>query len=163
MTSLILAAVLQAQIAAVPEENAAEVKRTAVPQTDYATAFKRSLESGRPLVVLLGARWCPGCVQMKESILPRVAEAGGLASVEYAYVDVDRDPRMARRLSLAAAIPQLIRYEKTEDGWKRDLLTGAGSVKQVASFINPKAKKQPKAESPVAALVGWAKSITESD
>ncbi len=115
MTSLILAAVLQAQIAAVPEENAAQAKRTAVPQTDYATAFKRSLESGRPLVVLLAARWCPGCVQMKESILPRVAKAGGLAGVEYAYVD--RDPRMARRLSQAAAIPQLIRYEKTEDGW----------------------------------------------
>lgn len=112
MTTLLLAAILHTQA-------------TTLPNNDYANAHKQSLSSGRPLVVLLGADWCPGCVQMKNSIMPRVAKAGGLANVEFAYVDMDRQPKLAARLTRGGAIPQLIRYEKTKKGWKRDLLVGA--------------------------------------
>ena len=125
MTTLLLAAVLQTQT-------------TALPTNDYAAALKQSVSSGRPLVVLLGANWCPGCVQMKNSIMPQVAKAGGLKNVEFAYVDMDRQPKLAARLTRGGAIPQLIRYEKTKKGWKRDLLVGAHSPKRVTSFVDRK-------------------------
>ena len=163
MTSLILAAVLQAQVAAPSVNDATVTEENVVPRTDYATAFQRSMDSGKPLVVLLGADWCPGCVKMKGSILPQVARAGGLKQVEFAYVDVDRDPKLAGRLSRANAIPQLIRFEKTEEGWQRGLLTGARSVKQVTSFINPGRDKREEPESWTATLTGWAKSVAGAD
>jgi thioredoxin-like negative regulator of GroEL len=98
---------------------------------------------------------------MKDSILPQVAKAGGLKNVEFAYVDIDQEPKLAGRLARANAIPQMIRFEKTEKGWGTDLLTGARSVGQVASFINPE-DQQDKRESPeswIAALINWARSV----
>ena len=123
MTTLLLAAVLQTQAATSTD-------------ADYAGALRQSISSGRPLVVLLGAEWCPGCVQMKNSTMPRVAKAGGLRNVAYAYVDFDRQPKLAARLAGGSAIPQLIRYEKTEKGWKKELLVGAQSPKRVTSFVD---------------------------
>mgnify|MGYP001102380489 CR=1 FL=1 len=152
MTTLMMAALLQVSAAATPAN-------TAAPKADYATAFEQSMASGKPLVVLLGADWCPGCVQMKNSILPRVAKAGGLDGVEFAYVDTDRQPKLSRRLSQAGAIPQLIRYEKSEDGWQRELLVGAQSVKKVTSFVAGKESKRPQSEGWTAGLTGWAQTI----
>jgi thioredoxin-like negative regulator of GroEL len=156
MTTLLITAVLQVSVAATPAN-------TAPTEADYATAFKRSMASGKPLVVLLGADWCPGCVQMKDRVLPKVAKAGGLAQVEYAYVDSDRQPKLAGRLSQARAIPQLIRYEKDEDGWQRDLLVGAQSVKKVTSFVAGKPAKRPESGGLTAALTGWAEAIASRD
>jgi thioredoxin-like negative regulator of GroEL len=156
MTTLLISAVLQVSVAAPPAN-------TALAKADYATAFNRSMASGKPLVVLLGAQWCPGCVQMKNRILPQVAKAGGLAQVEFAYVDTDRQPKLAGRLSQAQAIPQLIRYEKDEDGWQRDLLVGAQSVKKVTDFVAGKPAKRPESGALTAALTGWAEAIAGRD
>ena len=156
MTTLMMTAVLQVSAIATPANSAA-------PEADYATAFKRTMASGRTLVVLLGADWCPGCVQMKNKILPQVAKAGGLDGVEYAYVDTDRQPKLAGRLSQARAIPQLIRYQKSEDGWHRALLVGAQSVKKVTAFVAGKQSKRPKPESSTVRLTGWGKAIAGKD
>jgi len=166
MMSLILAAALQAQVAAVPEDGAEVAAKNTVPQTDYATAFKRSQASGRPLVVLLGADWCPACVRLKRTTLPQVAKLGGLKGVEYAYVDMDRDEKLAGALTRARSIPQLIRFEKTKKGWKRDLLVGAQSVKKVATFIRGKAEPKPeeqRSDDLAAVLTGWAESVAATE
>jgi len=160
MMSLILAAALQAQVAAVPQDGPEAAAKNRVPRTDYATALKRSKASGRPLVVMLGADWCPACVQLKRSTLPQVAKLGGMKGVEYAYVDIDRDDKLADALTRAESIPQLIRFEKTKKGWARDLLVGAQSVKRVAAFIRGKAEPKSEEQRPddlAAVLTGWAK------
>jgi thioredoxin-like negative regulator of GroEL len=102
---------------------------------DYSQAYRRSVETGRPLVVLIGAQWCPGCVEMKNNILPKVAKTGGLDGVEFAYVDADRQPKIAAKLSRAQVIPQLIRLDKTKDGWKDQVLVGAQSPDKVREFL----------------------------
>ena len=56
---------------------------------DYATAFKETEETGRPLVVLIGADWCPGCRQMKYTTIPELEKKGGLRKVAFAYVNTD--------------------------------------------------------------------------
>lgn len=123
MTSLILIAAIQ--LAAAPDQ-----------AEQFEQAFQRSASTGRPLVLLLGAEWCPGCVVMKNEVLPKVAEAGGLAGVEFVYIDIDRNRRLAAKLSKAETIPQLIRYHRTPAGWQYDLLNGAHKAPEVTAFIN---------------------------
>lgn len=110
---------------------------------DLAQAYARSIRSGRPLVILVGAEWCPGCQTMKRKVLPLVARAGGLKEVEYAYVDVDRQPGLAKRLLRGEGIPQLIRIHKTPKGWRGEYLLGAADAEAVTRFVKGEPKPDP--------------------
>jgi thiol-disulfide isomerase/thioredoxin len=105
-------------------------------QEDFNQAYQRSLVSGRPLVVLIGAPWCRACQTMKHSILPRIAGVGGLNRVVFTYVDFDQQRELAARLSRATSIPQLIRFDRTPAGWNSRHLVGAKSPREVYDFIN---------------------------
>jgi len=123
MTCLILTATIQ-------------LAAMSAPADDFDQAYRRSLATGKPLVVLVGAKWCPGCQMMSRKIIPQVAGVGGLADVEFAYVDVDRQADLAGHLLVGKAIPQLIYLQRTRMGWRRQHLTGAHSAKTVSAFIN---------------------------
>lgn len=112
---------------------------------DYATAFKQTAETGKPLVVLVGADWCPGCRQMKYTTIPQLEKKGGLRNVVFAYVNTDEDRSLAGKLMQGSSIPQLVMYTKTGDGWKRQQLTGAQSESSVEAFI-ANAAQEPTAE-----------------
>lgn len=101
----------------------------------YAEAHRQHVDTGRPMVLLVGAEWCPACVQMKNSIMPRVARHGGLAKVAYAQINTDHDSRVAKSMLKGGLIPQLIMYRKTPTGWKRHTLVGAQSPEKVEAFI----------------------------
>ena len=142
MTSLVLATALQAAMLAAEPQNG-----KSAPGQDFQAAVQRSVKSGRPLVVLLGADWCPACRVMKKSTLPEVAKAGGLKNVEFAYVDADREPKLVDALARGNSIPQLIRFQKTDKGWKARYLIGAQTAKQVSSFLEaPPPAKPPAAK-----------------
>jgi thioredoxin-like negative regulator of GroEL len=102
---------------------------------DYATAYKETTESGRPLVVLVGADWCPGCRQMKYSAIPELEKKGGLSKVSFAYVNTDEQGALAGKLMQGSSIPQLIVYHKTDSGWKRQQLTGAHGASDIQAFL----------------------------
>jgi len=102
---------------------------------DYATAFKQAEETGRPLVLLIGADWCPGCRQMKYTTIPELEKKGGLRNVAFAYVNADHESKLAGKLMRGGSIPQLVMYRKTDEGWKRQQLTGAQSASRIESFI----------------------------
>lgn len=102
----------------------------------YADAHRVHAETGRPMVVLVGAEWCPACVQMKKSVLPRVARGGLLRRVAFAQINTDRDERLAKQIMRGGTIPQLVMYRRTADGWRRHMLVGAQSPEDVESFIN---------------------------
>jgi thiol-disulfide isomerase/thioredoxin len=103
---------------------------------DYATAYRETQESGRPLVVLVGADWCPGCRTMKYSTMPALEKNGGLNGVSVAYVNADDQSELAGKLMRGSSIPQLIVYHKTEGGWKRQQLTGAHSASDVQALLD---------------------------
>ncbi len=128
MTSLMLAAVIQISVIAAPQQDTNE---------DYRRAYRRSVTTGRPLVVLIGADWCSACRTMKTSVLPRVAKIGGLDRVEFTYVDLDRQRDLASRLVHGKSIPQLVRFTKTGTGWKSAYLVGRKDAREVYYFINP--------------------------
>ena len=104
--------------------------------SEYAEAHKAHSATGRPMVLLVGAEWCPGCVQMKNSVLPRVARRGLLRKVAFAHVNTDRDSRIAKSVMQGGTIPQLIMYRKTPSGWKKHMLVGVQSPEQIEAFIN---------------------------
>jgi thioredoxin-like negative regulator of GroEL len=101
----------------------------------YETAMKTAQENGQPLVVLVGAEWCPGCVTMKNSTMPAMARAGQLKGVQYVTINYDQNPTLARQLMRGNSIPQLIVFSKTEKGWHREQVTGATSTGAVAGLI----------------------------
>jgi thiol-disulfide isomerase/thioredoxin len=123
MISIILAALVQ-------------VSALGAEQHDFEQAYQRSLTTRRPLVVLVGAGWCSACQKMKNSILPQVAETGGLKRVVLTYVDFDQQHQLASRLSRGNSVPQLIRFDQTPTGWKSRRLIGARKPREVYDFVN---------------------------
>lgn len=102
----------------------------------YAEAHKLHAETGKPLVVLVGADWCPACQQMKNSVLPTVARRGVLKKVAFAHVNADRESKLARRLMRGSSVPQLIMYRKSGGAWKRFELVGAQSPEEIETFLS---------------------------
>ena len=101
----------------------------------YATAHRQALEMDRPLVVLVGADWCPHCVSMKGTVVPQLQQKGLLGKVAFAMVDSDRQPRLAGKLMQGSSVPQLVMYWKSSKGWRRQRLTGGQSVTTVERFL----------------------------
>jgi thiol-disulfide isomerase/thioredoxin len=107
-----------------------------VNSEDYSQARKTTTESGRPMVVMVGAQWCPACVQMKDNSLPQVRERGLLRKVVFAMVDFDREKALASELTNGGPIPQLLMYRKTQDGWRLRRLVGGQDPTTIENFIN---------------------------
>ena len=124
MIQFVLAAALQAAVM-----TGANVTK------DYAQAYESTHETGKPLVVLVGADWCPGCRTMKQSVMPQVARNGALDKVSYAEVNTDHDGKLARELMDRGAIPQLVVYHQTSDGWNRQVFVGVRSVSEIERII----------------------------
>ena len=122
MTSLTLATILQASIIAVGAD-------------DYAAAQRETTDTGRPMVILVGADWCPACQTMKNEVVPQVKRRGLLGRVAYAVVNLDRQKDLGQQLVADGPIPQFIMYRKTRDGWKRRRLVGGQSTETVEAFI----------------------------
>lgn len=104
--------------------------------TSYDEAYRlANADEGRPLVVLVGADWCPACQQMKQSVMPALQQRGSLAHVAFAMVNTDREGALASQLMEGSSIPQLVMYVKTGAGWSRRRLTGAQSITDVEGFV----------------------------
>ena len=76
--------------------------------TSYHTALQDAQAQKRPLLVLVGAAWCPGCQTMKQTVLPAMARRGALKPVTFTTVDYDADAAIAKQLLRSGSIPQLI-------------------------------------------------------
>ena len=102
----------------------------------YTEAHRVTQKTGKPLVVMVGADWCGPCQNMRRSILPRVREHGLFRKVAFAHVNVDREKELATELTGGGAVPQLVMYRKTKDGWSKRKMIGSHSVEEVEKFIN---------------------------
>ncbi len=127
MTALTLAAVLHVSLAAAGTESGAE---------SYADAHRATVETGRPMVVMIGADWCGPCRTMKKQTIPQVRKNGLLKKVAFAVVNADHESKLARKLTGGGPIPQLVMFRKTRSGWKRWKLVGGQSVDSVEKFIS---------------------------
>ncbi len=110
--------------------------------TPYQTALRDAEANNQPLIVLVGADWCPGCRTMKHSVLPALARRGAFKDVSLTTVDTDREPQLAGQLMRGGSIPQLIVFSRNEDGaWRREQIIGATSEANVLSLLARAATK----------------------
>jgi glutathione peroxidase len=121
MTGITLAALLQ--LSAVTAD------------ASYAEAHRAMMETGRPMVILVGAEWCPACRTMKHEVTPEVTRDGGFKDATFAIVDTDAEPELAHKLMKGNSIPQLLVYRKTEKGWRISRLIGAQSPSAVERVV----------------------------
>ena len=114
----------------------------------YEEAFKDHEESGKPLLVLVGADWCPACVTMKTGVLSRMERSGKLKRVAFSVLNTDRDSKLAKGVMRGGTIPQLIMFTRNADGeWNREQLTGAQSEQAVETLVAEAVTRQSKKES----------------
>ena len=101
----------------------------------YERAFQEAQTRKQPLIVLVGATWCPGCQTMKQSVMPQMARRGELKNVSYATVDADAEPELAGSLMRGGAIPQLIVFHQEAGKWVREQIIGETSEAEVRRLI----------------------------
>jgi len=102
---------------------------------DFAHAYQVATTQNVPLLVLVGAEWCPSCQTMKKRTIPQLQRTGKLDHLAYAYVDTDRQRQLARKIMRGGAVPQLILFVPDRSGWRRFQVTGAVPAEQIESLI----------------------------
>jgi thioredoxin-like negative regulator of GroEL len=128
VTTMLCATVMQAALL-VTGADAAPAAET------YAAAHRMTVETGKPMVIMVSTEWCSPCQVMKRTILPRVREHGLLRKVAFAMVNPDKDAELANEITGGGPVPQLVMYRKTSKGWMRRKLIGGQSVETVEEFI----------------------------
>jgi thiol-disulfide isomerase/thioredoxin len=108
----------------------------------YSEAYNALMNEGKPMLVVVGADWCPACQTLKNGTLARMEKQGKLREVSYVALNSDRAPALASKLSQGSSIPQLILYEKTETGFRRRHLTGAQGEGVILSLVKGAAERR---------------------
>ena len=93
---------------------------------DYATAYQRDRRDGPTAGRAGRSRLVPRLPADEERRDSRKWRSnGGLNKVAFAHVNTDQQSDLAGKLMRGGSIPQLVMFHKTDDGWKREQLTGA--------------------------------------
>ncbi|TWT54297.1 Thioredoxin [Rubripirellula amarantea] len=105
-------------------------------QQDYAEAYQQSVEQQKPLMVVVGAPWCPACNVLKETTITPMAQTGELDSVSLAVINRDDDPELVKQLTKGdKMLPQIIVFTQDNGQWKRRKLMGYQPKMPVRSLI----------------------------
>ncbi len=102
----------------------------------YAEAYEASVEEHKPLMVVVGAPWCPACNVLKETTIKQMATTGELDSVSLAVINKDDDPELVEQLTGDdKMLPQIIVFTQENGSWKRRKLLGFQPKQPVRSLI----------------------------
>ncbi len=102
---------------------------------DYETAFAKAEKEEKPLLILVGARWCASCQIMKRDTIEPMQKEGELSNVVVTYVDKDQRPELAEQLMKGETLPQVVMFSKDSGKWKRFSLTGMQSRKRMVELV----------------------------
>lgn len=106
-------------------------------KTDYAEAYRESVAQDKPLMIVVGAPWCPACNVLKQTTLEPMAQTGELDEVSVAVLDRDSNPELVEQLTKGERmLPQIIMFSRTDGGqWKRHHLKGYQPQQPVRNMI----------------------------
>lgn len=124
-------------VATTAKDASVRAEAPAKSDQDYTLAYKRSVEEEKPLMVVVGAEYCPACEVLKKTTIANMEMTGELDQVSVAVVDRDAQPELAEQLMAdEQMIPQIILFTKTADGqWNRRKLMGYQPIQPVRSLI----------------------------
>ena len=105
--------------------------------TDYAAAYQEAMNAKKPLMVVVGAKWCPACKVLKSSTIQPMLTTGDLDDVSLALIDRDKQPELAQRLTKGdQLLPQIIVFNQTDAGqWERRKLIGYQPRQPIRNLI----------------------------
>ncbi|QDV24235.1 thioredoxin family protein [Aureliella helgolandensis] len=101
----------------------------------YEEAFAKADKEKKPLLILVGARWCASCQVMKRDTIEPMKESGELKDVVVTLIDKDERPELAQQLMKGETLPQVILFSRSGDGWKRLSLTGMQSKPRMVELL----------------------------
>jgi len=104
-------------------------------QLTYEAAYRKAQEEKKPLVVLVGADWCPACKTMKSDTIASMKQSGEFKEVVYTQLDKDANSELADQVMQGKMLPQLVVFCESESGWKRFSLTGMQTQRRVKELI----------------------------
>jgi len=102
---------------------------------DYEAAFAKAQKENKPLLILVGARWCASCQIMKRETIAPMKNSGALKKVVVTFVDKDDRPELAGQLMKGETLPQIVVYTKHSGSWKRYSLTGMQSKRRMTELL----------------------------
>jgi len=128
-------------LAVLASDTTSPVSQDGVHPQAYATAYHQARQSNRPLVVVVGAKWCPACQKLEKEGVPGLQQAGVLKKAVLALVDYDEEPELAQKLTEGGPIPQLFVFHPTENGFQGQRMVGYPSRQAVINFVSAALKK----------------------
>lgn len=103
---------------------------------DYESAYKEAVSAKKPLMVVIGADWCPACKVLKSTTIKPMVQTGELDQVSVALIDKDADPELVEKLTKGEKmLPQIIMFTQTDDGWQRRKLMGYQPKQPVRNLV----------------------------
>lgn len=102
---------------------------------NYEEGFAKAEKEKKPLLILIGARWCSSCQVMKRDTLEPMKESGDLKEVVVVLIDKDEKPELAEKLMRGETLPQVVVFSQQTGNWKRFSLTGMQSKSRVGELL----------------------------
>ena len=104
---------------------------------NYQTAYQKALKGDKPLLILVTATWCAPCQEMKAKTIPNLMSRDRFKGFHFATVDWDAEPKIAEKLTGGRGVPQLVVFEKTEQGkWRQRYLAGPNNESTIEEFLD---------------------------
>jgi thiol:disulfide interchange protein len=101
----------------------------------YEDALQQAQEENKPLLILIGAKWCAACEVMKRDTIEPMKHSGELKDVIVTYLDKDSRPELAQQLMKGETLPQVVMFCKDQDQWRRLSLTGMQSKSRMLELL----------------------------
>ncbi len=101
----------------------------------YEEAIQQSQKESKPILILIGAKWCASCELMKRDTIEPMKSAGELKDVIVTYVDKDERPELAQQLMKGETLPQVVMFCKDSDQWRRLSLTGMQNKNRMQELL----------------------------
>ena len=108
---------------------------------NYEDAFAKAEKENKPLLILVGARWCASCQVMKRDTIEPMKEAGDLKDVVITVIDKDERPELAEQLMRGETLPQVVLYSKNSGNWKKLSLTGMQTRSRIHELLQRAANR----------------------
>jgi thiol:disulfide interchange protein len=108
--------------------------------TSYDAALKASKESGKPVVLIFSAAWCPSCQANKHNVYPSPAVQPFHDKFVWAYLDADQDANASAIHKFGVTgIPHIQFLDKT--GKSLGSAIGGTTPEEFASLLKATLKK----------------------
>lgn len=101
----------------------------------YSQAYYSAGLAEKPMLVVIGADWCPACVDLTNNVIEPLAKSNKLKDINVVYLDFDKNPELCRQMMTGNTIPQTIMYRLKNGKWIKRQVTGRVSGDRILNLL----------------------------